>query len=174
MARITVEDCFKNVESRFELVMVSAQRARELASGSEPQVDTRRDKHTVTALREIAIGTVDVERIRNTLIMGYQNHIPLEDNDEIDPEILEVERELSGELGDIITPDIEKEEVKEDGLNVEMETVEEETEAIEDDEDSENSKESVKNDEAEEEIGEDSEENEDDDDDKKNPEASES
>ena len=60
MARVTVEDCLKNVDNRFELVMVSSRRARQIATeGKEPMVAIENDKPTVLALREIAEGLVD-------------------------------------------------------------------------------------------------------------------
>lgn len=60
MARVTVEDCLENVENRFKLVMISTQRARQLARGSrEAHLPWEDDKATVVALREIAAGLVD-------------------------------------------------------------------------------------------------------------------
>ena len=60
MARVTVEDCLENVDNRFELVMVSSKRARQIATGGkEPMVAIENDKPTVLALREIAEGLVD-------------------------------------------------------------------------------------------------------------------
>jgi len=61
MARITVEDCLNVVDNRFELVMMAARRARQLANGVEPQLDNDGldDKPTVLALREIAAGRID-------------------------------------------------------------------------------------------------------------------
>lgn len=60
MARVTVEDCLENVDNRFQLVMVAAKRARQLATGGrEPKVDWEKDKPTVVALREIAEGHTD-------------------------------------------------------------------------------------------------------------------
>lgn len=60
MARVTVEDCLENVENRFKLVMISTQRARQLARGSrDAQLPWENDKPTVVALREIAAGLVD-------------------------------------------------------------------------------------------------------------------
>lgn len=58
MARITVEDCLKNVENRFQLVLVAAKRARQLMTGAESCVPKENDKPTVLALREIAGGFV--------------------------------------------------------------------------------------------------------------------
>ena len=60
MARITVEDCLDNVDNRFQLVMVSSKRARQLQTGGkDPMVPEDNDKPTVIALREIAEGEVD-------------------------------------------------------------------------------------------------------------------
>ena len=59
MARITVEDCLENVENRFQLVLVAAKRARDLALGHESSLSWENDKPTVLALREIAKGKID-------------------------------------------------------------------------------------------------------------------
>jgi DNA-directed RNA polymerase subunit omega len=61
MARITVEDCLENVDNRFELVLIAAKRARQLADGMEPQLPRDNDKDTVLALREIADGLVTAD-----------------------------------------------------------------------------------------------------------------
>lgn len=62
MARITVEDCLENVDNRFQLVMISSKRARQLQTGGkDPLVPVDNDKPTVLALREIAEGLVDVK-----------------------------------------------------------------------------------------------------------------
>lgn len=59
MARVTIEDCLKNVDNRFELILVASKRARQLAIGmAEPTVEVDHDKPTVLALREIAAGNV--------------------------------------------------------------------------------------------------------------------
>ncbi|KGO99221.1 DNA-directed RNA polymerase subunit omega [Novilysobacter defluvii] len=65
MARITVEDCLQVVDNRFELVMMAARRARQLANGVEPQLDNSEsdDKPTVLALREIAARAIDTEYV---------------------------------------------------------------------------------------------------------------
>ena len=54
MARVTVEDCLSNVDNRFQLVLVAAKRARQIANGKDPLVEWENDKPTVVALREIA------------------------------------------------------------------------------------------------------------------------
>lgn len=59
MARVTIEDCLKNVDNRFQLILVASKRARQLANGKvEPTVKVDNDKPTVLALREIAEGYV--------------------------------------------------------------------------------------------------------------------
>ncbi len=58
MARITVEDCLDNIENIFEMVLVSAKRARRVAHGADPMVELENDKPTVIALREIAEGHI--------------------------------------------------------------------------------------------------------------------
>lgn len=58
MARVTVEDCLKNIDNIFEMVLVAAKRARRVAHGAEPMVDPENDKPTIIALREIAAGLV--------------------------------------------------------------------------------------------------------------------
>ncbi|MFI8431870.1 DNA-directed RNA polymerase subunit omega [Pseudomonas sp. NPDC078863] len=64
MAPVTVEDCLEHVENRFELVMLSTKRARQLATGGkEPLVQWENDKPTVVALREIAEGVMSYEYI---------------------------------------------------------------------------------------------------------------
>jgi DNA-directed RNA polymerase subunit omega len=66
MARVTVEDCLKNVKNRFELVIVAAKRARQLMRGKDPKVDWDNDKPTVVALREIAAGYTNINNINHT------------------------------------------------------------------------------------------------------------
>lgn len=61
MARITVEDCLKNVDNLFDLVLLASKRSRQLANGAEARVDWENDKPTVVALREIAEGQVTLD-----------------------------------------------------------------------------------------------------------------
>ncbi|MEE4175468.1 MAG: DNA-directed RNA polymerase subunit omega [Xanthomonadales bacterium] len=63
MARITVEDCLDNVGNRFELVLTATRRARQIGHGAEPMVEEENDKPTVIALREIAGGLIDAEKV---------------------------------------------------------------------------------------------------------------
>ena len=64
MARITVDDCLKRIPNRFQLTLAATYRARQLSSGASPLVEGNRDKHTVIALREIAVGKVGIEVLR--------------------------------------------------------------------------------------------------------------
>lgn len=63
MARITVEDCLEKIPNRFALTLAAAYRARELAQGHEPRIESK-NKPTVTALREIAAGVTGLEMLR--------------------------------------------------------------------------------------------------------------
>jgi DNA-directed RNA polymerase subunit omega len=65
MARITVEDCLNRIPNRFQLTLAATYRARQLAQGASPKIEGTRDKHTVTALREIADGQVGVEMLKH-------------------------------------------------------------------------------------------------------------
>jgi DNA-directed RNA polymerase subunit omega len=56
MARITVDDCLKNIPNRFEMSLAATYRARKITNGSQPMLEANRDKPTVIALRELASG----------------------------------------------------------------------------------------------------------------------
>jgi DNA-directed RNA polymerase subunit omega len=66
MARITVEDALQHIPNRFDLTLAASFRARELANGSTPQVESNKDKPTVIALREVAAGLVSVDILYRT------------------------------------------------------------------------------------------------------------
>jgi DNA-directed RNA polymerase subunit omega len=68
MARVTVEDCVQKVPNRFELVLLAAQRARNLSRGEELTIDRDNDKNPVVALREIADETVELSYLEQDLI----------------------------------------------------------------------------------------------------------
>jgi len=87
MARVTVEDCVVKIPNRFDLVMVAAQRAREVAAGASITVDRDNDKNPVVALREIADETVDLDGLRESLVKGLQRQV---EADEPEEEVLEV------------------------------------------------------------------------------------
>ena len=81
MARITVEDCIDKFDSRFELVLVAANRARKLHSGEEPTVDRDNDKNTVIALREIADETISADVFKQDLVEEYQTVSPIDEEE---------------------------------------------------------------------------------------------
>jgi DNA-directed RNA polymerase subunit omega len=72
MARVTVEDCILKVPNRFELVMLAAQRARDISAGAPPAIERDNDKNPVVALREIADAAINLETLQNTLIHGLR------------------------------------------------------------------------------------------------------
>lgn len=95
MARVTVEDCVERIPNRFRLVMLAAQRARELSVGAELTVDRDNDKNPVVALREIADETVLVTDLEEELIQGLQRHGDTDDPEEEAAALLAVEEELT-------------------------------------------------------------------------------
>ncbi|WP_306120891.1 MULTISPECIES: DNA-directed RNA polymerase subunit omega [unclassified Roseitalea] len=79
MARITVDDCLTAVPNRFELVMLAAHRARAVHHGAPTDDPEPHHKATVTALREFALGRVDPEEQRESLITALRRHLPDEE-----------------------------------------------------------------------------------------------
>lgn len=100
MARVTVEDCVTKVPNRFELVLLAGERAKELSMGAQPTLDRDNDKNTVLALREIEEGTVPVEVIKDNFISGLQKNVRHTEKEEDEADILAVDAELAGELGE--------------------------------------------------------------------------
>ena len=83
MARVTVEDCVLRVPNRFDLVMVAAQRAREISAGAQLTLERDNDKNPVVALREIADATVNTDALSESVVTGLQKHV---ENDEPEEE----------------------------------------------------------------------------------------
>ncbi len=83
MARVTVEDCVDKVPNRFDLVLLAAQRAREISGGAELTIDRDRDKNPVVALREIAEQTVRPKDLQESAVVNLQKILP-DDDDEMD------------------------------------------------------------------------------------------
>ncbi len=110
MARVTVEDCVLKIPNRFELVMVAAQRARDISSGARLTIERDNDKNPVVALREIADETVGIDNLKNSLIQGLQKHVEVDE-----PEEEEMDTPLVVEAGDEAATD---EEIGEDLLSV--------------------------------------------------------
>jgi DNA-directed RNA polymerase subunit omega len=82
MARVTVEDCVLRIPNRFELVMLAAQRARDISAGGSLTVDRDNDKNPVVALREIADETVNLDGLSTSLVQGLQKHVEVDEPEE--------------------------------------------------------------------------------------------
>jgi len=82
MARVTVEDCVDKVPNRFELVMLAAHRAREIATGAPVTVARDNDKNPVVALREIADETQLADDLRERMIEAHQTQIEVDEPEE--------------------------------------------------------------------------------------------
>ena len=82
MARVTVEDCVLKVPNRFELVLLAAQRSRDIAAGGTLTVERDNDKNPVCALREIADESVPLDGLQNALIKGMQKHVEIDEPEE--------------------------------------------------------------------------------------------
>jgi DNA-directed RNA polymerase subunit omega len=95
MARVTVEDCVEKVPSRFELVLLAAQRAREISSGAPLTIDRDNDKDPVVALREIADGTITAEELREARIRTMQRYVERDEPEEDEAGLEFAGRQLS-------------------------------------------------------------------------------
>ena len=82
MARVTVEDCVDKVPNRFELVMLAAHRAREIATGAPVTVARDNDKNPVVALGEIADETQLADDLRERMIEAHQTQIEVDEPEE--------------------------------------------------------------------------------------------
>ena len=87
MARVTVEDCVLQVPNRFELVMLAAQRARNISAGAPLTIELDNDKMPVVSLREIADQTVVLGDLENGLVKGLQKVIETDEPEDDDPEL---------------------------------------------------------------------------------------
>lgn len=103
MARVTVEDCVLKVPNRFELVLLAAQRAKNISAGAALTVEQDRDKNPVIALREIAEETINLNDLENTLVTGMQkfvkeDEVPADEEENMkaaDAELAALETEFS-------------------------------------------------------------------------------
>jgi len=94
MARVTVEDCVIKIPNRFELVMLAAQRARNISAGAQLTLDRDNDKNPVVSLREIADQTVDISELEEGLIKGLQRHAETDEPDEDDMDLQAIQQEV--------------------------------------------------------------------------------
>ena len=116
MARVTVEDCVVKVPNRFELVLIAAQRAREITSGAPLTLDRDDDKNPVIALREIADETVGLDHLRDSLVRGMQKHVEIDEPEEAP----DLEQTLFG-VADPVGPAIGEDSLDEQALEEELE-----------------------------------------------------
>jgi DNA-directed RNA polymerase subunit omega len=116
MARVTVEDCVVKIPNRFELVLLAAQRAREITSGAPLSLDRDDDKNPVVALREIAEETVALDHLQDSLVRGMQKHVEMDEPEEAP----ELEQTLFG-IADPVGPVIGENEVDEEAVEEELE-----------------------------------------------------
>jgi DNA-directed RNA polymerase subunit omega len=128
MARVTVEDCVVKVPNRFELVLLAAQRAREITSGAPLSIDRDDDKNPVVALREIADETVALDHLKSSVVRGMQKHVEIDEPE--DSHELELDTALFG-IGAPAGALLDEE------LEVEVEADAEDAEDVEDPEDAE-------------------------------------
>jgi DNA-directed RNA polymerase subunit omega len=101
MARVTVEDCIDKVPNRFELVLLSAHRARMISQGAPLTVERDNDKNPVVALREIADQTIDRGDLVEDYVHSMQKHVEVDE-----PETSEVPL-LSAEDMPLVAPSAE-------------------------------------------------------------------
>ena len=130
MARVTVEDCVVRVPNRFELVLLAAQRAREITSGAPLTLDRDDDKNPVVALREIADDTVGLDHLNDSLVRGMQKHVEIDEPEEA----AELEQSLFGvaePTGAVIGEEEIDEEAVEGELEEDLLAVEDEAELAE-------------------------------------------
>jgi DNA-directed RNA polymerase subunit omega len=130
MARVTVEDCVVKIPNRFELVLLAAQRAREISSGAPLTVERDDDKNPVIALREIADDTVELDHLQDSLVRGMQKHVEMDEPEEV-PELDQGLFGVADPTGPIIGEDSVNEETIEEELEEDMLAVEDEADLAE-------------------------------------------
>ena len=123
MARVTVEDCVVKVPNRFELVLLAAQRAREVTSGAPLTLDRDDDKNPVVALREIADETIQLAHLKDSLVRGMQKHIEMDEPEET-PDLEQTLFGIADPTGSVIGEDEIDEEAVEDELDEDMLAIE--------------------------------------------------
>jgi DNA-directed RNA polymerase subunit omega len=96
MARVTVEDCVDKIPNRFDLVLMAAQRARQISGGADLTIDRDRDKNPVVALREIADETVELPRLEQDLIKSLSRAPEPEPADEEVLDLIPTDQNIFG------------------------------------------------------------------------------
>jgi len=119
MARVTVEDCVLQVPNRFELVLLAAQRSRDVAAGAQITLERDNDKNPVVALREIADKTISLDNLQSSLIKGLQKHVEIDEPEE-DQEIEIGAQQWPTDLAPPAASEDEDEGAVDDELNEDM------------------------------------------------------
>src|SRR5579875_355307 len=113
MARVTVEDCVLKVPNRFELVMLAANRARDIAAGASLTLERDNDKNPVVALREIAEETVPIESLREGIIKGMQKLVEVDEPEEEEMDAVAAQQ-LAAAGGELAGVEATADEIEED------------------------------------------------------------
>jgi DNA-directed RNA polymerase subunit omega len=119
MARVTVEDCVVKIPNRFELVLLAAQRAREITSGAPLSLDRDDDKNPVVALREIAEETVQLDHLKDAVVRGMQKHVEMDEPEDA-PELETTLFGIADPTGSVIGEDELDEEAVDDELEEDL------------------------------------------------------
>ena len=119
MARVTVEDCILKVPNRFELVLVSSQRAREIGSGAAIMVERDNDKNPVVSLREIADTDISLEALSESLIKNHQKVIEVEEDEEDVMDVMEGENEWAAVASEAAETEVADAGMQEEDFNEE-------------------------------------------------------
>ena len=96
MARVTVEDCVEKIPNRFQLVLLAAQRARNLSRGEELTLDRDNDKNPVVALREIAEETISLDKLESDLVKSLSRAPEPEPADEEVLDLIPTDQNIFG------------------------------------------------------------------------------
>ncbi|HHL35081.1 MAG TPA: DNA-directed RNA polymerase subunit omega [Desulfobulbaceae bacterium] len=108
MARVTVEDCVDKVPNRFELVLLAAQRARQISSGAPALVERDNDKNPVIALRELAEEKLTADSLQESLIHGLQKNVEIDEPEEDDISLLLAGKKLEENQQEVTTESLAK------------------------------------------------------------------
>lgn len=105
MARVTVEDCIEKIENRFDLVLMSAHRARMIAAGAAITVGRDNDKNPVVALREIGDGAIAPDDLREELIHSLQKYVEVDEPERHAAPLLDAKAGEEGDTFDTMSED---------------------------------------------------------------------
>jgi len=105
VARVTVEDCIEKIDNRFDLVLMSAHRARMIAAGAPITVGRDNDKNPVVALREIGDGAIAPDDLREELIHSLQKYVEVDEPERHAAPLLDAKASEEGDTFDTMSED---------------------------------------------------------------------